>query len=351
MSSTLTKIRHTANKMRLTLLYFRRIVFVKNRFDVSPLTKIRMNIGGGYLADQYVLYDFKHRNKKEYLSEFDWYRSRYINAPFDKMLNNKIVCNEVLQQYVRVPEIYVIKTKGILTRVGKSVIPYEEVLDIIEEKKELFIKPYGAGKGIGVMKLSYVDGKFYIDEMETSREEMLKYLEGRNNYLLCQGIKQGKYSASFYDKTVNTIRFITFRDIETEEFRVFFACQRIGTKETIPVDNGSRGGLVAKIDLETGELSEARSLHSLDVHEVHPDSGNPIKGVVVPNWDDIKKQMVDLANKLPYMSFIAWDMVIEDDGICIIEANTSSGVNIIQLWGGQRYGELGDFYRHHNVKV
>ena len=61
--------------------------------------------------------------------------------------------------------------------------------------------------------------------------------------------------------------------------------------------------------------------------------------------------MLNLANRLPYMYFVAWDILITPDGPCIIEANTSSGVNIIQLWGGQRHGELGDFYRHHGIKV
>lgn len=57
--------------------------------------------------------------------------------------------------------------------------------------------------------------------------------------------------------------------------------------------------------------------------------------------------MVDLARKLPFMNFIAWDILLTDEGISIIEANTSSGVNIIQLWGPQRNGELGRFYRAH----
>jgi hypothetical protein len=39
---------------------------------------------------------------------------------------------------------------------------------------------------------------------------------------------------------------ITFRNVESEEFEVFFAVQRIGTKATIPVDNGSCGGLFLK---------------------------------------------------------------------------------------------------------
>ena len=58
---------------------------------------------------------------------------------------------------------------------------------------------------------------------------------------------------------------------------------------------------------------------------------------------------IELADKLPYMHFIAWDILITEEGHCIIEANTSSGVNIIQLWGGQRNKELGDFYRYHKV--
>ena len=106
---------------------------------------------------------------------------------------------------------------------------------------------------------------------------------------------------------------------------------------------------MAKIDLDTGVLSEARCLHNRNVYKVHPDSGAPIEGVQVPGWQQLKADMIDLANKLPYMHFIAWDILITEEGHCIIEANTSSGVNIIQLWGGQRNKELGDFYRYHKV--
>ena len=57
-----------------------------------------------------------------------------------------------------------------------------------------------------------------------------------------------------------------------------------------------------------------------------------------------------LAESLPFLHFVAWDVVKMEDGTnCIIEANTSSGVNIIQLWGGQRNGELGNFYRRYGA--
>ncbi|MBQ1959835.1 MAG: hypothetical protein II354_05335, partial [Firmicutes bacterium] len=96
-------------KAKLFLLYWRRIVFAKNHFKCPWYKKLRANICGGFLADQWMLYDFDHNDKSEYLSEFDWYRSRYINEPFDFVCNNKIASAEILKQYVRVPESYMIK--------------------------------------------------------------------------------------------------------------------------------------------------------------------------------------------------------------------------------------------------
>ncbi|HKM28525.1 MAG TPA: sugar-transfer associated ATP-grasp domain-containing protein, partial [Anaerovoracaceae bacterium] len=228
---------------------------------------------------------------------------------------------------------------------------YEEAVTLLKEKKMLFIKPYGAGKGNGVNILIYRDGQIFVDKTQYTEEEFIKFLKGRDDWFLCESMKQHSYSDAIYDKTVNTIRMIVMRDINTNKFKIFFAVQRIGTSATIPVDNGSRGGLVANIDLETGVLSEARCLHNRNVYKVHPDSGAPIEGAVIPDWEDIKAEVLALTNKMPYMHFIAWDILKTEEGICVIEGNTSSGVNIIQLWGGQRYGELGDFYRHHRVKV
>ncbi|MGF6376153.1 hypothetical protein M2140_001224 [Clostridiales Family XIII bacterium PM5-7] len=336
-------------KLKLFVLYWCRIVFVKNKFKCSPWKKFKANVFGGFLADQWVLYDLDHQDKGEYLSEFDWYRSRYINEPFDFILNNKIAAAEVLKQYTRVPESYMIKNKGYLTSFDSKQMEYEDAITLLKEKGKLFIKPFGVGKGNGVNILIWKDETIFVDQEQYSEEAFLTFLKGRDDWFISEAMKQHHYADAIYDQTVNTIRLITMRDIHTRQFKIFFAVQRIGTSATIPVDNGSRGGLVAKIDLDTGTLSEARCLHNLNVYKTHPDSGAPIEGAVIPNWENIKAEMLELTNKMPYMHFIAWDILVTEEGICIIEGNTSSGVNIIQLWGGQRNDELGDFYRHHGV--
>ena len=101
--------------------------------------------------------------------------------------------------------------------------------------------------------------------------------------------------------------------------------------------------------MKTGVLSEGRSLHDLKQYDFHPDSGKQIKGIKIPYWEGIKKQILEVCKKVPYMDFIAWDLLITDKEVCVIEANTSSGVNILQLWGGQKKGELGEFFRNYGV--
>lgn len=345
-------IKRWIKRIKLAVLWVRRILFSKDHFRINPFKRLYLNICG-YTADQSYIYDFEHNDRHEYLSEFDWYRSRYINEPFEPMLNNKIITTEVLKHYVDVPRVLLLKNKGSMVSLeyeqADGYRTDDDVLELMREHDSLFMKPLAAGKGKGVHRLEMIDGRPAVDGAIMSQEEFHSFLDADDGWFLSEGVHQHPYLDAIYDKTTNTIRLITLRDPDSGDYKVFFAVQRIGTSETIPVDNGSKGGLVARIDLETGELSEARSIQALGSHDVHPDSGAPIKGVVVPGWNDIKEQILDLARHFPFMSFIAWDILVTEDGFSIIEANTSSGVNIIQLWGPQRDGELGDFYRAHGA--
>lgn len=341
--------RAALKKIKLFVLYWTRIVFVKNKFKVSFFTKLRMNIFGGFLADQYVLYDLKHGDKREYLSEFDWYKSRYINEPFDFAFNNKVICAEIIKQYVSTPENYFIKNKGIILDFCNGVKNSADIIEMLYQKNKLFIKPFAQGKGNGVHLLSADENRIFVDGNLYTEDMMKQFLEERQDYIICECMQQHIYAQELYEKTVNTIRLITLRNTETHEFEICFAVQRIGTAKTIPVDNGSKGGLIAKIDLDRGTLSEARCLHDLNTYFNHPDSGAKIKGMKIPGWREIKIQILNVCKKFPYMDFIAWDLLVTDKGLCVIEANTSSGVNILQLWGGQKNEILGDFFRYYDV--
>ncbi len=336
------------SKLILLYLWIAKILLAKDHFKVNFFTRLRYNLRG-YLADQYVLYDFAHCDWREYLSEFDWYRSRAINGDYSFILNNKPVCSDILKQYVRVPQTYALKMGRRITLSDGKAATDTVLLELLREKKISIVKPISRGKGLNIFLIAYQSGGFSCNGRPISEQALLRLLNKKKEWFLSEYIHQADYLNKIYDKTANTIRLITLRDPGTQRFKSFFAVQRLGTKQTEPVDNGSQGGLIAKIHMETGALSHARSLHNTNVYVQHPDSLAPIEGVIIPNWKQLQQELVQVAEHFPYLSFIAWDILVTDDGYCVIEANASSGVNIIQLWGGQRNGELGDFFRSHRV--
>lgn len=343
-------IKKIERKCKLLLLFWVRIIFAKNHFKVPFWRKLALNFRGGYVADQYVIYDLQHQNKKDYLSEFDWYKSRYINEPFDGMLNNKLVCADIFKHTIDVPPTLFVKNKKNLSNYQSDDHTLVAFLDEVKKHRRVFVKPISLGKGNGVHLLEYSNHQFYQDRQGISSDRIIEQLNRSQNWFATPSIEQAAYLDDIYDKTSNTIRIITVKDSATKRFKVIFAIQRIGVKASIPVDNGSRGGLISKIDLETGELSVAKSIQALGEHSFHPDSKQPIAGVIIPNWQKIMEEVLAVSNQFPYLNFIGWDILPnKQGGISMVEANTSSGVNIIQIWGPQRYGELGDFYRDHSV--
>ena len=342
--------RGVTQALKFAYLWVARILFAPNHFGVGFFSRIRWAVCGGYMVDQVHLYRLNEGTRSQYLSEFDWYRSRVINTPYDTMLNNKVLCTQMLEAYADVPTVLYFTEKGHIVRAQNAhgYATVDEVLGAIREEGKVFTKPVSSGKGKGVHLLGFENGAWSIDLAPVDEGEIRVLLEG-DDWHICRYAEQGSFLKGIFPDASNTVRAITMRDPKTGDYKLFFAVLRIGTRSTIPVDNGSKGGLVAKVDLETGELSEARSIQA-DVHmDVHPDTGAAIKGAVIPNWGKVKTDLVELAAHFPFMEFVAWDILLTDEGFTVIEANASSGVNIIQIWGGQRQGELGDFYRAHGV--
>lgn len=266
------------------------------------------------------------------------------------MLNNKIACNEVLRHHIEVPPIDFVKNKGrlvSLTDISKSV-ESTSVLSALQDVSTYFLKPLAAGKGKGVHRLDYLGESFILDGKVAERQEVIDLLDSTDGWLLTHGIQQHPVLADLYSETTNTLRMITVRN-ERGDAELLFSVLRLGTAQTVPVDNGSRGGLVAHVDLETGVLSQARTLWSNDEFADHPNSGATIKGTALPDWSSVCEEILELADSLPYLQFVAWDVLLTESGPVVIEANTSSGVNIVQVWGPQRQGKLGKFYRQHGV--
>ena len=63
----------------------------------------------------------------------------------------------------------------------------------------------------------------------------------------------------------------------------------------------------------------------------HPDTGEPIEGVVIPGLDNCIEGLLQAASHLPFCPCIGWDVVITEDGFSILEANPIPGLIIVQI--------------------
>ena len=336
-------------KIKLCLQFFYYVLFSKGNFKLGWIKRFIIAFNGGFTANQFYIFNLKENNKGEYLSEYDWFKSRRLNKPYDYILNDKFLFNEIAKQYVAVPEIYAVKKYSrIENRLGDNSV--EDILDLIKEKKDVMLKPLSSGKGNGVshIRFSNEDG-MYIDGRFSNDGEVISTLTEQKNWIVTERLKQADYSKNIYPGCLNTIRILVIKDYESGLFKIINAVHRFGTSATGAVDNASRGGIVSQIDIGTGMLTEALSIKNLNIYYFHPDTNVKIKGTSVPDWENIKEEIIELSERFFYLKMIAWDIAVTSEGLFVIEANSSSGVNILQLWEGQRNKELGEFLKHHKI--
>lgn len=312
----------------------------------SPLTALqRLScLRKGFLSRSVALYDSVAMGRGEYFS--DWakarmsmmYDHRNVRGGYQYGLNNKLFSTAILGHSVRVPSIYGIIEHGRvvpLGEAGRALLRgcWQEICD--RAGGCIVFKPTAEGRGNGVFVLAENDGRLAIDGMEVSEDSIKQRISALNEYLLVEFLQQGEYAAGLYPLTTNTIRIITLVDPDNGEIYLPVAVQRIGCRESIPVDNWNRGGICAEIDRESGILGPAAGrrgpMRQLVWQDAHPDTGAAIRGSQVPNWAAIKQKILQAASEIAYFKWLSWDVVVLDDGIAVIEADTVSGIETLQV--------------------
>lgn len=184
-----------------------------------------------------------------------------------------------------------------------------------------FVKPDDGECGIGA-QIVYNDGNLNYTELYKTYQ--------RENVILEEVIKQHPEMAEFNESSVNTIRVVTLRDAH-EKIHVMAGVLRIGRKGEV-ADNFHHHGICASIDMETGIVYSVGIDHDHKRYVVHPDSGKPIVGFVVPYWKEIKETVIKAATELTELRYIGWDIAIKDDGkLVIIEGNSTPDTNVTQV--------------------
>ncbi|MEI4768787.1 sugar-transfer associated ATP-grasp domain-containing protein [Psychrobacillus sp. FJAT-51614] len=329
-------------KSRILQIYrgikMNRTFILKQRKSSVP-TDLKNNIKlarKGFLGESKTIYNFSKNEMKYYLSDIQRLRTRYINAPYSFILDEKVVFESMYKSRLKIPQSFSLIKKGKLIPLHQE-YKMENINDLIrylDSNEKCVIKPIRNGGGYGIHILSKIDNDYYVNSKRVTFNEISRIVEALDDYFVSEFITQGKFGASLYSETTNTIRIVTMIDPATNKAFIPIAVQRIGNKDSSPTDNWTQGGLSAEIDLETGTLGKGVTYPRegiLTYHDYHPETQSKISNAVIPHWDIIKKEILEAANLYPYISYIGWDVVTTDEGYMVLEGNNFTDVNLLQV--------------------
>ncbi|NEE04091.1 sugar-transfer associated ATP-grasp domain-containing protein [Phytoactinopolyspora halotolerans] len=333
-----TRQRYRAGRLRITAI--RKLIKKEREWD-APLRMRRPRWWlKGFLSRSAILYDLDHNEPAQYVSDLQRvYRTkRMVHERLQDVINNKLTTHLLLGTM----DIRSAKLLGVYWRQAvhrfpeEERVPLPEYLERIEPGRQVFFKVLSGAEGKNIFAVKRLDSATWAvngEPMDAERTADV-FLVQKRPLIVEEGLEQHPKQSALYPDTVNTIRALTMIDVNNGH-RPFIAMavQRIGTRRSEPADNWSRGGLSARVDLDTGQLGRATRLPVRDEVEwfdAHPDTGAPIAGVEVPYWPQIRDLVLHSARVLSFMEYIGWDIVVTPDGPVVLEANINTGMNVLQ---------------------
>lgn len=294
----------------------------------------------GFMSRSALLYDLDRSDPSLYVSDLQrmFRNKRMVHARLQEIINNKFSTHLLLSRMdVPSPVLKGIYSRGWVHHFpGQGKVPVVEYLTGMSVGEIVFFKVFAGAEGKNIYAITKLDGdRVEMNGQPTSLRMAAKvFTDQTRPFIIEAGIIQHPKMNELYPHSVNTIRALTIPDVEkNEEPYIALAVQRIGCDRSQPSDNWSRGGLSARVDLETGILSRATRLPDEDVKEwfdSHPDTGAPITGVQLPLWEETREMILRAAREVSFLEYIGWDIVIGPDGPLVLEANINTGVNVFQ---------------------
>lgn len=270
--------------------------------------KCLLTMGCGY-SDylNYELYNKKRKEKKEYATIKDQDKFYEIVSPskYKTFFTIKPKFLKNFKKYIG-RDFYYDGTK-------------EELTNFLKKHDVFMYKPKDGLGGHGVVKMNSKSIK-NIDEFY---EKMKKEDAFLDEYVV-QNSKINKICST----SVNTIRIMTFSYNGKSE--ILFAAMRFGNgKEN--VDNFHKGGMGVLVDIETGKLVGQAFNKKLEYFDEHPKSHINFDGFAIPNWNKIKKMVLDASLVNEHIHLVGWDVAVTEKGATFIEGNRRPGFDLVQV--------------------
>lgn len=207
---------------------------------------------------------------------------------------------------------------------------YQEFLDFLDKHEVFMSKPYDGLGGADVKKE-------YTKDITDKKE----YFENaiKNRIFLEELVVQHPVMNKLCDKSVNTMRIMTFND--NGKSRIIWMGLRVGNGIN-SIDNFHAQGMAVNIDINTGKLVGNAIDKDLNEYSEHPLTHVKFDGFQIPCFEEAKKMVLEASLRSDKILVVGWDVAISKDGPVIIEGNRRPGFDIVQVLSGGRMDIVSD---------
>jgi hypothetical protein len=243
--------------------------------------------------------------------------TRGINNGFIKLLNDT-----EYMHYFKNKDEFNIAFAPFICREWMVVNPdsSEKFKNWITGKDLIFIKPRSSmcGKDIQKLKVTHFG----------STEELFTYIINSNCELAEECIQQHDHLNELYPDSINTTRIVTV--YRNGKAIIVCAYLRIGNGGNF-VDNFNSGGMITRVNIETGKLMFDAVDKTGKVYAEHPVTLTAVKGYQIPMWDECLALALHAVAVIPQIGLIGWDIAVTPAGPVLVEGNEFPGHDIYQM--------------------
>lgn len=309
----------------------------------------------GFSWDDWHVNELNKQNCAEYLRTAQYYAMHPLNEQYSHWIDDKLTLKYLcagtrLDKYM--PKYYYqIDNSGDVLALSdapsKNCGTAEDVISLLETTGELAMKRVAGSLGEGFYKAVYKNGQYYLNDKVYAKDELVQKLNGLKDYLVTEYLHPHKDMVPFSSDTVNTLRYLIGRN-QSGKMNLIKSYIRFGTKESGFVENYAAGGVLCFVsedgNFDYGNLLNMREMRNKIVYE-HPDTGIKLKGTI-PMWDKIQKVADEYGEYFPQMDYLGLDFVVTSNNeVKILEINSLTSLDAIQLQGSILKTPQGDFYK------
>lgn len=213
----------------------------------------------------------------------------------------------------------------------------------------LFAKPIAGIYSVGAIHITGREGDELVmkNGERATVERVVDYMAqfSEEGYLFQRTLLADAALAAVMGRTVPSLRCLILWSGDTPHIESTIL--KIPAGDNIADNYWRHGNMLGAVDLESGEIRRVVSgtAHELTELEAHPDTGQRLIGVRLPDWSGILESVRDAAALFPGVRTQSWDVALSNAGPVFLEFNFGGDLNLHQLARG--HGALTESYKAH----